>query len=294
MSQLFIVVIAWGLSWYAITLQVGDVAPVVSVGWRFLIAGITLLLWLTLRGRFKLPQRKAWPGMAGLGAFLFGANFVSFYYAAPHLPSGLISVIFAMAVFVVSLNEWIWRRKRPESKTMFGAMFGITGLLLLFGPAIIGDQAASATTQGAIPLLGLAFSILGTWFFSVGNLVTQSLPKDSHMPSLISCAMLLSAIICLTIGFVTGNSLVLPMDAVYLGALAYLSIGASVIAFICYLSLIRSRGAANASYATVLFPVVALAISTWVEGYVWTPVAAIGAALALIGAYIVFRPTKSS
>ena len=103
--------------------------------------------------------------MAGLGAFLFGANFISFYYAAPHLPSGLISVIFAMAVFVVSINEWVWRRKRPERKTMIGALFGVSGLLLLFGPTVIGDQNLNGKSHGAIPLLGLALSILGPGFF---------------------------------------------------------------------------------------------------------------------------------
>ncbi len=294
MKRLFVVVIAWGLSWYAIRLQVGEVAPVVSVGWRFLIAGIALLLWLTLRSKFEFPARSCWPKIAGLGVFLFGANFVSFYYAAPHLPSGLISVIFAMAVFVVAINEWVWRRKKPDAKTMVGAMFGITGLLLLFGPAVIGDPNQNQSSQGAIPLLGLALSILGTWFFSIGNLITQSLPKDLHMPSMISCAMLLSAVTCLAIGLFTGNSLALPAETVYLAALAYLAIGASVIAFICYLSLVKTNGAAKASYATVLFPVVALGISTALEGYEWSLLAATGAALALIGAFIVFRPVKTA
>jgi drug/metabolite transporter (DMT)-like permease len=42
-------------------------------------------------------------------------------------------------------------------------------------------------------------------------------------------------------------------------------------------------GASRASYATVMFPVVALAISTWLEGYQWTTIAMVGLALTLFG-----------
>ena len=46
-----------------------------------------------------------------------------------------------------------------------------------------------------------------------------------------------------------------------------------MLAFACYLTLLRRLGAARAGYATVLFPIVALAVSTLFEGYVWTPLA---------------------
>jgi drug/metabolite transporter (DMT)-like permease len=52
-------------------------------------------------------------------------------------------------------------------------------------------------------------------------------------------------------------------------------------------------GSARAGYATVLFPIVALAISTVLEGYNWTPLAMIGVALILVGNVIMFwRPRK--
>ena len=62
-------------------------------------------------------------------------------------------------------------------------------------------------------------------------------------------------------------------------------------AFACYLTLLRRIGAARAGYATVLFPIVALAISTLFEGYAWTALAVRGVALALLGNVVVLtRP----
>ncbi len=72
-------------------------------------------------------------------------------------------------------------------------------------------------------------------------------------------------------------------------AVLYLAVGATVLAFAAYLALLRRIGAARAGYSTVLFPIVALAISTVVEGYVWTVFAALGVALALAGNVLVLR-----
>ena len=50
-----------------------------------------------------------------------------------------------------------------------------------------------------------------------------------------------------------------------------------------------SFGAARAGYASVLFPPVALALSTWLEGFVWHVPAIAGMALSLAGNVIILR-----
>jgi drug/metabolite transporter (DMT)-like permease len=74
----------------------------------------------------------------------------------------------------------------------------------------------------------------------------------------------------------------------YVGALLYLAIPGSVIGFTAYLTLVGRMGPARAAYCTVLFPVVALSVSTWAEGYQWTPAAFLGLALVMFGNLLVF------
>ena len=57
----------------------------------------------------------------------------------------------------------------------------------------------------------------------------------------------------------------------------------SVIGFGCFLTLVQRIGADKAAYSSVLFPVVALAVSTVYEGYRWRPLAGLGVALVLLG-----------
>jgi len=40
-----LVLFCWGTSWLAITFQLGEVAPQVSIAWRFLIASLVLFSW---------------------------------------------------------------------------------------------------------------------------------------------------------------------------------------------------------------------------------------------------------
>ena len=293
MPLLLIVVIFWGLSWYAIALQLGDIHPLVSVAWRFFIAGIALGGILFVRNTLSLPKRSELPRVVALSLCLFCFNFLSFYFATGYLTTGLISVVFAMAVFITVLNQWIWARIVPDKKTLYGAAFGVSGITLLFAPSI----ASNLSTGGNSTLIGLGLSVLGTWLFSVGNLVSASLSTTVHLPSTIAVAMLIGSTVSSLLALLLGQSLALPWtNIIYLAALAYLAIGASVIAFVAYLTLVEKEGAAKAGYATILFPIVALAVSTVMEGYQWSLTSAAGVALATFGAIVVFytKPPSST
>ena len=73
----------------------------------------------------------------------------------------------------------------------------------------------------------------------------------------------------------------------------YLAIFGSVIAFGAYFTLVGRIGAGNAAYSTLLFPLVALTLSTFYEGYVWHLNAVLGLGLILTGILVMFaRPVR--
>jgi drug/metabolite transporter (DMT)-like permease len=80
----------------------------------------------------------------------------------------------------------------------------------------------------------------------------------------------------------------LPGEAYWLGT-AYLAIAGSVVTFPLYYGLIREIGPGRAAYHNVLVVIVAMLISTWLEGYRWTNLAVAGSALALTGLLIALR-----
>ena len=96
-----------------------------------------------------------------------------------------------------------------------------------------------------------------------------------------------AAVLSVVIAVLLGREVTFSLDRGYLISLAYLAIFGSAIAFGGYLALMRRIGAARAAYSSVLFPVVALAISTVIEGYQWTAVAGVGIMLTLAGNWLI-------
>jgi drug/metabolite transporter (DMT)-like permease len=62
-----------------------------------------------------------------------------------------------------------------------------------------------------------------------------------------------------------------------------------VIGFTAYLTLVGRMGPERAAYCTVLFPLVALNVSAFAEGYQWTTPALAGLVLVMLGNVLVFR-----
>jgi drug/metabolite transporter (DMT)-like permease len=71
------------------------------------------------------------------------------------------------------------------------------------------------------------------------------------------------------------------------GSLAFLAVFGSILAFGAYLTLVGRIGAGRAGYAMVAIPVVALALSTLMEGLRWHGWLVVGVALCLLGNLLV-------
>ena len=277
-------VFLWGVSWIGIKAQVGVVAPEMSVLWRFLLAALVTWGWVLATGqrvRFAMSDHLRF---VVVGCCLFSFNFVSFYYGAIPTPSGLLSVVFSLAsIFNLALGFAIFRQ-RVEPRLALGGALGFAGIGLLFWPQIAGAGFNAAA------LWGLALCVLGTLFFCSGNMMSTVVQRRGvPLLSANAWAMTYGCAVLLALNLVRGNAFVIEPTFKYIGSLLYLSIGASVLAFMSYLTLLRRLGAARAGYATVLFPIVALAVSTLIEGYQWTALAAAGVALALLGNILVLR-----
>lgn len=282
-------VIAWSLSWIAIKGQVGAIPVQVSVFWRFALAAAIMIIWALLaKKRLRFPLKTHIKFLL-MGAFIFCMNFALFYYAAPHLASGLLSVVFSLvSVFNIFIMAIILK-KLPASNMLLGAALGIAGIAMMFWPAIAGQ------TLNQYALLGLALSLLGTLSFCTGNLISASLQKQGiSTVSASAWGMTYGALISMVIVAVKGESFAIDWSITYVSSLLFLAIVSSVIAFAAYLTLLGRIGSDRAGYATLMFPVIALVISIFLEDYHMTLLAGAGLVLVLIGNVFVLGRVKKS
>jgi drug/metabolite transporter (DMT)-like permease len=101
--------------------------------------------------------------------------------------------------------------------------------------------------------------------------------------------MLYGVILLGLFNLLRGNEFTVEWTAPYLGGMLWLALVSSVLAFTAYLALLGRIGSGRAGYATVLFPVGALLISTVVENYQWSVLAVIGISFVLLGNVIMIR-----
>ena len=276
------VVVAWGLTWYAITLQLGPTAPETSIFLRFLLSSAIMWLGLAASGRLKAAPWLSHRWFAGLGAVLFSVNFLCFYNAERFVPSGVAAVVFSIASGFNVFNQWLWRGKRPQSRAVIGAALGAGGVGCLFA-----DQIGSAATSAAP--LGVGLAVAGTYCFSLGNLASGPATKAAgDLPNAIARGMTWGTAYLALVVAARGLPFTPVLSAPYIGGLVYLSLIGSVGGFLAYLALVSRVGPERAAYTTVLSPVIALTLSSWLEGYQGSRWALIGAPLILIGNVVMF------
>ena len=275
------VIFAWSTSWLPLKAQVGLVAPEVSVLWRFIIAAGLCFLIARIQGLKLAFPLYLHLRFAALGLLIFSTNFTLFYYASPHLASGLLAVVFSTASLMNILMVACLTRSAPQPRQLLAAVIGLGGIILIFLPEL-------QISSSALPALMLCVG--GTLFFCAGNLVSASLQKQ-HIPvmSANSWGMVYGCGVLAVYALVLGNPFIIDMRASYLTGLLWLSVFSSVLAFACYLTLVGRIGAGKAGYATVVFPVFALLISTLFEGYSWTGLSAVGIGLVLAGNVLMLR-----
>ncbi|MEM7189228.1 MAG: DMT family transporter [Pseudomonadota bacterium] len=273
-----IAVVIWGSTWIMMKFQLGVVDPTASLTYRYCLAGIVVLTGAALAGkRIRLaPSQHLW--CIAQGALMFSANYWITYIAAAHLTTGIISVFFAGVSGCTMLLALIIYQRVPALRTALGALMGVCGTALVFWPEIDGLPIDGPEIQSGFLL------VLSVFLFAAGGLVgARNLASGMPRYATIGWSMFYGSCWMCLIVFIRGDTFAFDVSAPYILSLMWLIFFGSGLVFVLYFILIERIGPERASYASVMFPLVALVISTFAEGYSWPLLALIGVPLAILG-----------
>ncbi|RZG81220.1 DMT family transporter [Acinetobacter venetianus] len=279
-----LVVVIWGTTWIAITVQQqSDIAVNVAVFWRFFISALVLFVFICLTRKLQKLTVKDHLFCMLQASCIFGFNFVCFYYAVQYISSGLEAVIFSMAVIFNTINAKLFFSQQISTRFYSAALLGLFGIVALFWHDVVGTTLSSHT------LMGIGLCMLGTYGFSLGNMISTRHQKHGlDIFTTNAFAMFYGSVLMALISLLKQDDFFPSMPVSSVSALLYLAIFGSVIGFTAYFYLVGRIGAGKAAYSTLLFPLVALLISTVWEGYQWQMNAVIGVILILCGNAIFF------
>jgi drug/metabolite transporter (DMT)-like permease len=284
-SLFFISVLIWGSTWLAIKFQLGTIHPAVSVGYRFLLSGLVLAAFCRFILKRSLKLTKSQHILVAMQSlFLFCLNYLALYYAEQWLTSGVVAVIFSLMVVFNGLGAYRIYREKLHPRFWIGAGFGIVGIVFIFSSELKGFRLSG--NQAFATLLAL----LGTLSASFGNLISKKIYQQG-----------VDVIPATAIGMIYGSIIVLvgcaffqvpfhfELSQNYILSLLYLSVFGSIVAFISYLTLLKSIGPARAGYLSVMTPVVALTLSSLFEGMLWSAQIVAGIILCVVGNLLILQ-----
>ena len=275
------VVLIWGSTWAVIPYQLGVVAEEMSVAYRFALASLALFIYAAATGRQLRIPRAYYPMIVITGSLMFSMNYLFTYFAINYVTSGLVAVAFSMLVVANAFFERLFFRTRMEKRLMLGALFGVAGITCLFWPEVGSFSLADKS------LFGILLTLIAVVLASLGNMgAIVSNSRNLPVVSVNAHGMAWGALISLTVALLRGQEFRFLLQTDYVVSLLYLSIIGSSLVFGCYIALLRQIGSARAAYTSVLFPVVALLISTVVEDYQWSTLAITGIVLIITGNWL--------
>lgn len=288
LAAIAICTLAWGTTWYAITLQFGVVDPVVSLAYRFGLAAALLFAWCALRRERLALTRQQHAAALGLGAFNFAMDYALVYWAEERVTSAVVAVVFAALSFAnLATFRVVFGQRAP------GLAWGAAGLGVL-GVAFLSWEELASAQVDARALAGIGLAFAGVCAASIGNVFARRGElAGASVAAFTGWAMLYGAAALALFALATGKAWVFDPSWTYVLSLAHLAVNGSVVAFLLYYALARRRGYAAASYTSALTPPVAMLLSSLLEAKTWGLAALAGVALVLAGQVLLLKSKRA-
>lgn len=279
-----ITILIRGTTFYAITLQLGDVHPIQSVFYRFSIAMVVMWIIALLRKVNVRYPPKTHVLFFFLGMLLFSLNYVVVYFGTQHLVSGLVSIIFSLIIPLNILFYWVFFNDKPSSGLIIGSILGLSGITALFFEDLFGINVSDSV------ILGTSLTLLSAFMASSGNVVAHLLKvRNINVFSCNTWGMTYGSLLLFIAVILSGEPWLFSFKPEYIISLLYLSLAGTVIAFWTYLTLLQRIGAPRAAYVSVVFPLVALFVSTLYEDLHWSIYKILGVVLIISGNFFIVQ-----
>lgn len=251
-----LICLAWGSTWGVIRLGLESLTPFISVGLRFTLASILILIVMKFRNvqiqMDKVALRLYF--IMGFGSFVIPFGLV--YWAEQFVPSGLSAVLFAVYPFFVVLFSYLAIPSEVIGfYRIFGIVFAFTGIVTIFYDGLNIDIASYIWGMSAIVLSGI---------MQAGNAVTlKKYGHHLHPLSMNFIPMFVAGISLVIIGLLVEDTSKLIFDSKAYFSIIYLAAIGTVVTFTSYYWLLKRVSVILLSLIAFITPILALIIG-WI------------------------------
>jgi len=243
----------WGSTYLAIRVAVRELPPCAAAGMRFTAAGLVMAVLAVLRDKAR-PDLRQLVDYALIGVLLLGFGNGLVMWAEQQIPSGIAALLVATVPLFMILLDRFRRGGEPWTVRVWaGTLIGLAGVALVARPE--GDVAHQH--WGGIIALQLA-----TFSWAVGSLWSQATPRRLPVFTAAAVEMLAGAVALGIESRLAGEDLarVHRASTTAWGALAYLVVFGSIVAFTVFAYCLHELPASTVGTYAYVNPVVAVVL----------------------------------
>lgn len=221
----------------------------------------------------------------GFGLCNFTISYLLLYYGTFYSTAAIVTLIFSLKAVLTPIFISVAFKSKISRRIYIGGLLGIISVGVILYPEL--DHLSGGFVKGIL------LAILGTVMTSIGDVLSLHNSKKNVNPILANTVGMLGAVVflsCFTL--VRGDIYILPQVLNFWVGLLYLSVFASFLAWLFYLKLIKSIGAAESGYMVATFPAIGGLASVLMGESQMRLSLIVGIVLACVGAYIALRKPR--
>ncbi|MBW3694570.1 DMT family transporter [Vibrio sp. T187] len=251
------VCLIWGTTWFAMEVALHSIPPIFATALRFFLAAPLLVV---LAKAFKQPLlfprgKRHWIFIVAL--MYFAIPFTLMIYGEQYISSGLASIIFANMPVAVMLMSGLFLGLRLAKHQIFGLIAAVISLCLILGNEM--QMGGEDYLVGTVAL-GLAVAI-----HAVMYVLVQKHCKDIQVLTYNAVPCFIASLFLFAVSAFGENVNIHAFTWDSISAVVYLGLVASVGGIVAYFKLGQVSTPFQASICFLIFPVVALAISAFIN-----------------------------
>ncbi|NOT66122.1 MAG: drug/metabolite exporter YedA [Methylotenera sp.] len=270
---LFCTYFIWGSTYLAIKFGIESFPPFLMGATRFIAAGVILYGVMRLLGSPN-PSRQQWFGAGIVGILLPAVGNGTVCFVQQTVSSSVAALSIATAPIWMAIFSSIWGHKITAQEWL-GIAIGLAGILLLN---------MGGTFNGDITSALLLIFAAASWSF--GSVWSKHLAMPQGLMGA-ACQMLVGGIALLVFSQMQGETWPAQISTKSWGAMLFLIILGSLVAYSAYQYLLKAVRPLVASSNTFVNPIVAFAVGIWFANEHVTRVELMALTVILVGVFLV-------
>ena len=276
-AAIALLILAWGATFAAVKVGLESSPPILFAGLRALLGGAVMaaLAWSRTGRPVLAGQGRDYTLLTALNVLLFiGLQTV----AIGLLPSGLAAVLIYLQPVLVGLLAW-WLLAEPMTPSrIVGLVLGFAGIVVVGGGAFAGHVSPA----------GVALAVASALAWALGTVVFKATDGRVDGWWAVALPFLAGGALLTLVGLVVEGPHI-TWSAQFVTALAFAGLVGTALAWSLWFGLVAAGEAGRAASYIFFVPLVGVVIGAIVLGETLTVSLLVGAALVVLGVYLVNR-----